>query len=557
VGVGLSLRAAVLVFLVGALDACHRTTGDVGWDVANEGGATEAAAPPALIDARSLAEGTSILLARNHANRDGLFLNTGITKTALANLQLDTTFAGAVQGSVFSAPLYVENVESAGQVHGAFFVATASNYVYALDEFTGEPLPGWPIQAGAPAVQTASLAAGCLSVAPLGVIGTPAIDLQTRLIVFDAVTGDSSGNILAHTIQAWPIDNPGAGPAWTLDVSSKWPAFQPAHQLQRSAVLIVNGVAYVAFASFNDCPPFNGWLVGVPLTDPSSAQAFSTPVVGGGIWGPSGPASDGTSIFTVTGNREQDLEPDASPSWAGSNAVFRFGPDLTFSQKSTDFFVPPDWDSLDRTDQDLGATGPLIVDAPAMTPSALLVAIGKSGVAYLLDRNNLGGFDAGPVASTTVVQGIPGIEGQIINVAAWATSSGATYVVMKGWYDATAADCPLPPDGSVYDLFAVRLDPTAPNSMKTVWCVSSGGMGSPSITMSDDANDALVWTEGAEGDNRLHAWDLLTGTPLYTSGGAPLGAVRHFATPIAVNGRVLVAGEGMLYAFTSDMNSSK
>jgi hypothetical protein len=128
---------------------------------------------------------------------------------------------------------------------------------------------------------------------------------------------------------------------------------------------------------------------------------------------------------------------------------------------------------------------------------------------------------------------------------------------MKGWFDATAADCPLPPDGSLYDLFAVQLDPTAPNSMKTVWCVSSGGMGSPSITMSDDANDALVWTEGAEGDNRLHAWDLLTGTPLYTSGGAPLGAVRHFATPIAVNGRVLVAGEGMLYAFTSDMNSSK
>ena len=540
----LHLHAALARALLGfALGGC--TAGD--------SGAPQAATVSAPVADAAFSLGASVLLARNHPNRDGLFENTGISKTSLPSMQRDGTFAGTVSGAVFGSPLYVEN---GPQGHGAFFLATESNNVYALDEATGTPLPGWPIQVGPPAVQAASLATGCLSLAPVGITGTPAIDLATRLIVFDAVTGDSSGNIAAHTIQGWSIDGPANGPAWTINVSAKWPAFEPQHQLQRGAVLIVNGVAYVAFGSFNDCPPFHGWVVGVPLANPSGAQAFMTPVVGAGIWGPGGPASDGTSVFAVTGNREQDLEADASPSWAGSNAVFRFGPSLTFSGSSADFFAPPNWDQLDRLDLDLGSSGPLVVDAPAMTPSALLLAMGKSGVAYLLDRNNLGGLDGGPLASATIVQGLPGNEGQIINAAAWATVSGATYIVVKGYFDATSAECLLPPDGSAYDLMAIRLDPTAPGDMRTVWCAASGGMGSPSITMSDDMNDALVWTQGAEGDNLLHARDLATGTELYSSGAQTLASVRRFTTPIAAHGRVLVAGDGMLYAFAPVVTSS-
>jgi hypothetical protein len=493
-----------------------------------------------------------VLLARNHLNRDGLFPNTGISKASLATMGRDDTFSGAVNGSVFASPLYVEN---GPQGVGAFFVATTNNYLYALDEATGIPLPGWPIQAGQPATQAASLATGCLSVAPLGIVGTPAIDLATRLIVFNAVTGDTSGNISAQTIQAWSIDDPTHGPVWALNVSSQWPSFQPQRQLQRSAVLIVNGIAYVGFGSFNDCEPYNGWVVGVPVANPSAAQAFMTPVVGAGIWGPGGPASDGTSVFAVTGNRRAEFDLDGGPTWAGSSAVFRFGPTLTFSGNPADYYVPPNWDELDRNDEDLGSSGPLVVDAPALTPSALVVAIGKDGIMRLLDRSSLGGLDGGLLASKELVQGIPGIEGQILNVAASATVAGATYIVVKAWYDASAADCPLPPDGSLYDLIAIRLDPNAQNNMQTAWCVTSGGMGSPSITMSDDANDAIVWTEGAEGDNRLHAWDLATGTALFSSGAQTLGPVRHFATPIAANGRILVAGDGMLYAFTSSSNS--
>jgi hypothetical protein len=535
--------SATLAMVLFALGACS-TRGDS--TVANAGVAATFGTDAGLT------QGVSVLRARNHLNRDGLFENTAITKTSLATLKRDATFAGTVNGAVYGSPLYVEN---GPQGRSAFFLATGSNYVYALDETAGTPLPGWPILAGAPAAMPGTLPR-CIAVSPIGITGTPAIDLETRLIVFDAVTAEANNNIGAHTIQAWSIDNPALGPRWTLDVSAKWPAFQPSYQLQRGAVLIVNGVAYVTFGSFNDCTPYHGWVVGVPLANPGGAQAFMTPVVGAGIWGPGGPASDGTSIFTVTGNRAEDLEPDASPSWAGSNAVFRFGPELTFSGQAADFFAPADWDTLDRFDLDLGSSGPLVVDAPAMTPSALIVAMGKSGVAYLLDRNNLGGLDGGPVASATIIQGLPGNQGQIINAAAWATVANTTYIVVKGFINATAAACPLPPDGSVYDLLGIRLDPTVPNDMQTIWCVASGGMGSPSITMSDDANDAFVWTEGAGGDNLLHAWDLATGTPLYSSGGQALGPVQNFTTPIAVHGRVLVAGDGMLYAFASGAAST-
>jgi hypothetical protein len=540
------------------LGACRGTNAGADWSGAASGtemasisGTNAGGGAPAR---RTFVDGgVAIPLARNHVNRDGLFQNTGITKASLAAMQRDTTFAGTVIGAVYGSPLYVEN---GPQGRGAFFLATENNFLYALDEVAGTPLPGWPIQVGPSASSNVSLPSGCLSISPVGITGTPAVDLATRLIVFDAVTGDVSGNVAAHTIQAWSIDDPTGGPVWTLNVSDKWPAFHASAQHQRAAVLIVQGVAYVAFGSFNDCTPYNGWVVGVPLANPGEAQAFMTPVVGAGIWGPGGPASDGTSVFAVTGNRRDDLDTDASPTWSGSSAVFRFGPTLTFSGKPADFFVPVDWDWEDRTDNDLGSSGPLVVDAPSMTPSALVVAIGKSGIMYLLDRNNLGGLDAGPLGSTMLVQGIPGIEGQIINVAAWATVAGSTYIVVKAWYDASAAACPLPPDGAIYDLMAIRLDSTAPNLMQTVWCTSSGGMGSPSITMSDDSNDALVWAEGAEGDNALHAWDLVTGAPLYASGPPGLGFVRHFATPIAVPGRVLVAGDGMLYAFTSNPSAT-
>ena len=55
------------------------------------------------------------------------------------------------------------------------------------------------------------------------------------------------------------------------------------------------------------------------------------------------------------------------------------------------------WFSLDNGDTDLGGVSAMLIDVPGATPSQLVLALGKDGNAYLLNRNNLGGI-AAPVA---------------------------------------------------------------------------------------------------------------------------------------------------------------
>jgi len=67
------------------------------------------------------------------------------------------------------------------------------------------------------------------------------------------------------------------------------------------------------------------------------------------------------------------------------------------------------------------------VDVPNATPSKLVVAFGKDGNCYLLNRTNLGGISP-PVASANVAVGT-GTNAHIIQAAASYTTSQGTYVV--------------------------------------------------------------------------------------------------------------------------------
>jgi hypothetical protein len=84
--------------------------------------------------------------------------------------------------------------------------------------------------------------------------------------------------------------------------------------------------------------------------------------------------------------------------------------------------------------------------------------------------------------------------------------------------------------------------------MATIWCANSGGNSSPVITSSDGTNDALVWVAGVDGDNQLHAFDLLTGTSVPTGG--TVANMRHLSSTLMVaNGRIYAAGDGKVFAF--------
>jgi hypothetical protein len=107
------------------------------------------------------------------------------------------------------------------------------------------------------------------------------------------------------------------------------------------------------------------------------------------------------------------------------------------------------------------------------------------------------------------------------------------------------------PNATSGDLVALKLDPAAAHKMTVVWCAGNQGLGSPIITSSDGSTSALVWTAGAEGSNRLHAWDLATGAPVFTGGGAgdTVANLRHFTTLLEANGRIFVGADNKVFAF--------
>jgi hypothetical protein len=507
--------------------AASSSSGGDGGGASSSGGA-EAGGPPV---------GASVLGYHNHINRDGYFQDPLVTAASAAKFAVDTTFNATFDDLTWATPLYVENGPGG---KGTFYVATASNNLYAFDETTGAQ--AWPVKNFGTAATNSG--AGCGNVQPLGITGTPAIDLATRLIVFSAASADANGDIATHTIYGVSIDD--GSTKWSVDVSTlKDPtglAFSPQPQNQRSAVLIVGGIAYVAYGGHaGDCGNYHGWVVGVPLTG-TGVKAWATKVGKAGIWAPGGCASDGQSVYVATGNGDA---PNAS--WAESEGIFRLDPGPTFSGQTADYFAPNNWSALDTGDVDISGSGPLVIDAPALTPSALLLAQGKDGWLYLMNRANLGGITA--AENTANVGAITASSGEISNGSAWATVGGTTYVVLRPNSNAAGVGCPAGTNG---DLVAVKLDPAAAQKMTVAWCANSQGQGSPIITSSDGTKDGLVWAFGSEASNQLYAWNLATGAVVLTGTANPLGGgqtVHHFATVLEAKGRILVAGDGGLYAF--------
>jgi outer membrane protein assembly factor BamB len=86
--------------------------------------------------------------------------------------------------------------------------------------------------------------------------------------------------------------------------------------------------------------------------------------------------------------------------------------------------------------------------------------------------------------------------------------------------------------------------------MTVAWCAPLSGGGSPIVTTTDGVSDPIVWVTGAEGDNLLHGFDGSSGKAIFEGGKTPLSGLRHFGTLIAAEGRLYVAGDNAVYAFS-------
>src|SRR4029078_4346895 len=145
----------------------------------------------------------------NHLSRDGLYIDSAFTPANAANLMRDLGFDGTISGNVYAQPLYIE-----GGPNGPMVVAvTESNNIYALNAVTGTIIwqrnVGTPVTSGLP----------CGNINPVGVTGTPIVDLASRSLFFDAETTTAPG-VFKHMIYSLNVDTGAIKSGWPVDVTA-------------------------------------------------------------------------------------------------------------------------------------------------------------------------------------------------------------------------------------------------------------------------------------------------------------------------------------------------
>jgi len=469
-------------------------------------------ASPCIVVPRTSAQ-VNVTQEHNNPSRDGVYIDPVFTPDAVANLTRDLNFDGTISGNVYAQPLYIE-----GGPNGPMIIAvTESNNVYALDATTGTVI--WQRSDIGPSVPSSSLP--CSNINPVGITGTPVVELASRRLFFDALI---NGATIKHFIYSLDVDTGETNLGWPVDVNAtanyNGMTFESRIQEERGALALVDGIVYVSYSGYSgDCETYHGWVVGVDINSPTNVLAWATIAVGGGIWGHGGVASDGTNMFVVTGNTF-----NTGGNWMGGEAIIRLQAGPVFS----DFWAPTNWINLDEGDIDLGGVSATVIDVPGATPSQLVLALGKDSNAYLVDRNNLGGVTS-PVAQA----GVSGIN---------RGTSAVTYHTSQGTYFAFHNEANA--------IKAYKITPTNPPTITFAWSMSQTGRGSPWVT-TNGATNFIVWVAGVAGDQRLHAYDGDTGAVIYAGGGANelMTGTRQWNTGIAARGRIYFAADNKVYAF--------
>ena len=217
----------------------------------------------------------------NHLSRDGLYIDPAFTHALAAGLTRDTAFEGSITGNVYAQPLYIEG---GPRGRGVVIAVTESNNIYALDAINGSIV--WQTNVG-PAVPSGVLPCG--NVQPVGISGTPVVDLPSRSLFFDAMS--MSDGTPRHYIYSLNVDTGNLNPGWPVDVDASAVStygvstsltFNSLAQGERGALTVIGTNLYVPYGGlYGDCGSYHGWIVGVPMSNPSQVMAWATPANGG------------------------------------------------------------------------------------------------------------------------------------------------------------------------------------------------------------------------------------------------------------------------------------
>lgn len=350
-------------------------------------------------------------------------------------------FSYPVDGYVFAQPLYAPRLSIPGKgTHNVVFIATMSNTVYAFD--ADDPLqatvPLWqrklepPVALPDPDIGPTYIDPKTnkdtgqarkpdgtivyLDIAQqVGILSTPVLAPDASVLYLVTASKDPAGTgpgAYSHHLHALETTTGADVPGSPALIAASAPGagytglygeqdtvaggriqFTSHRQLQRAGLLLLNGVVYIAFASYGDKDAYHGWVLGydaatlqqrAALVMSPSGQTGADPrdVGRAGIWqAGAGLASDGASIYASTANGGYANGTDFGDSFIridpGSLAVL-------------DWFTPFNQQLLADHDLDVGSSGVLVVPG-----TNLLAGGGKESKMFLLDRGNMGRYEPG------------------------------------------------------------------------------------------------------------------------------------------------------------------
>ena len=502
---------------------------------------------------------SSVLTYHNDNMRTGQNVNETILTPANVNAAtFGKLFALTVDGQVFAQPLYMPAVTVGSQIHDLVFVATEHDSVYAWDADTFSANPIWQTSfinpaAGVTAVPCGEAASGqgnCTSITPeFGISGTPVIDSSTGTLYVVAYTKEVVGSTISYVYRLHALSiTTGAekfgGPV-AIQATSGTVSLVHIQHMQRPGLLLLNGVVYIGFGSHGDIGTWYGWLLGYSASTLQQVMVFNAAPNGkeAAIW-QSGcaPAADSNgNIYVITGN---------GTFTANSGGVDYGDTILKLNANGTvaDYFTPTDQLTLDTSDDDLGSGGHIVLPNLTGTFPHLLIGAGKQGVIYVINRDNMGKFNASgdrSVQSLAALTSGPSSGGLFGSPAFW---NNLVYFV--AWNDFLKA-FQLNSNGTL------SLSSTGPITLAfpgATPSVSANGTsnGIVWIIQANVANDSVLNTVPAA---VLRAYDATNvAVELYDSSQAAnnrdiAGGAVKFAVPTVANGKVYVGNRNQLTVY--------
>src|SRR5215831_1849351 len=392
-----------------------------------------------LTSAWLCAQVVSVTTYHNDNSRRGLNdKETTLTHANVNSNQFGQVFAQKIDGYSYAQPLYLPKVNIPGLgTHNVIYVETEHDTVYAFDADDNQGInssPLWQRSFIDPAHNITTVAskadANCTDLKPeIGITGTPVIDSATGTL-YVVVRTKENGKFFQrlHALDVSTGAEKFGGPTvihakvkGTDDGSINGHVeFDPLRNNQRAGLLLVNGLIYIAWSSHCDLGPYHGWLMSYDAqTLQQTGVWIATPNAGlGGIWQAGGaPAADEDgNVYFATGNGGFDANTGGVDF---GDSVIKTGMPLNGQFMVFDYFTPHDQQFLDDFDLDLGSGGPMLLPTqrPGSPHQHLLTLVGKGGVIYLIDRDNLGHFN--PNNDDQIVQSLPTAVMPTGGIASW------------------------------------------------------------------------------------------------------------------------------------------